>query len=1159
MAKKEEIVQKVFGDNSDTRGFITFLERMIKTFEITVKKLGGILEKKFNAKENFEKGKKAAKFTGNVLKILAKDTASFGKSKIEKTKAGSKLLGYFKGKTPDTTAPPQEEKKKGLLGKAADKMASKVSSALIRGKRKGLVAVGRGKQKLEEYDHKLEEKYNQIGQAVKEKSQPFVNKVKEGMSTAALAADILTKPAQTMFDKQQFRMDARSAEVQAEKDAVAANMEKMKNKPKEPNWLTKILGAISGVGSMITGFIGRFFGGKFLQGLKGLLFGKLGGKVMSAGWWAAKQAGKLGLRAMTSVGGMALRGAAMAAGTIVSSPVLLTATLVAGAAIGAYYLYKYMTRNKASNLEKLRLLQYGFGAAQEKLYYKIYGLEDILKDKIVYDPNRGVMSSKSDKETTIKIQELFDLKADDPKDAERISILKRWLQQRFLPVYLNHLNALNKIKPKFPTEDVNKLDPEQQQQYIQSLNVPTSIYNITKLPTKEAPDSTVTRDDIEKMLKIINDELALKIKNKPNVEDQNKPKTQVKEDKKQDPQKAQEEAKKYDDKEARMNAQKAQDNKDLTKAIEQPDTTPSAGKDSVNNTDKPNIATGPLVASNNSMVGIKLGKKVNYEGLHPKVKELFGGMAMEYYNLTGKSIPVGDAFRTYEQQYAAWKRDPSKAAKPGTSTHEHGVALDIDSLGGTADELEKLGLMKKYGFTRPIGQEKWHIEPAGVAINPAYAKQSPSKAQEVIEASIGKGGGGYGTLSNSIKKARDLNLQKALFKTDGNPVDVSSLMKQPVKTEVNPTKVDNPQTTATQNQTSTNEAPVNEPPRPQNTQTTPQINTQPVVKLEEPKVTQVQTSPLVDLSKMSTNDVDTAIRTASQITDVDYGLLNRIAEIESSKNARAANKNSTAKGLFQFIDSTWKDMIKKYGQKYNIPPDAKQENPLYSAIMGALYVKENLSYIKAKAGNTSIDDSTLAYIAHHYGREGAIKIALANQNTPNTPITAVVGAKAAAANAAEYRSPNGVKTVSQYVAYLRNKISKGVSSSAAVMDSSVNTADYKATPIPTAYTDNATQTSTSNNQAVNINKEKAPAPSYTPSTSAAPTQTTSTATNTPYQLDTSSMEKILNNQYDVLVKIYNTITTFSQNYKGPQPQAPAAIPSPKTKESKYAIDLSIAP
>jgi hypothetical protein len=88
----------------------------------------------------------------------------------------------------------------------------------------------------------------------------------------------------------------------------------------------------------------------------------------------------------------------------------------------------------------------------------------------------------------------------------------------------------------------------------------------------------------------------------------------------------------------------------------------------------------------------------NFEGLQPDMKLNFLNMAKEYFNKTGNNIQVNSG----------------KRSGGGRSVHDYGWAIDINS--NNANELEKMGLMGKYGFHRPLlhwnkKKEPWHIEP----------------------------------------------------------------------------------------------------------------------------------------------------------------------------------------------------------------------------------------------------------------------------------------------------------------------------------------------------------------------------------------------------------------------------------------------------------------
>ena len=87
--------------------------------------------------------------------------------------------------------------------------------------------------------------------------------------------------------------------------------------------------------------------------------------------------------------------------------------------------------------------------------------------------------------------------------------------------------------------------------------------------------------------------------------------------------------------------------------------------------------------------------------------------ADDYNSMTGKTVNVTSALRdTAKQQelYDAWISGKSKfpAGKPGTSRHERGLAIDVDL--AAANEMDRLGLLGKYGLSRPVAGDPIHIQ-----------------------------------------------------------------------------------------------------------------------------------------------------------------------------------------------------------------------------------------------------------------------------------------------------------------------------------------------------------------------------------------------------------------------------------------------------------------
>ena len=144
--------------------------------------------------------------------------------------------------------------------------------------------------------------------------------------------------------------------------------------------------------------------------------------------------------------------------------------------------------------------------------------------------------------------------------------------------------------------------------------------------------------------------------------------------------------------------------------------------------------------------------------------------------------------------------------------------------------------------------------------------------------------------------------------------------------------------------------------------------------------------------------------------------VNKIIGVESNGKSDAQNKDSTAGGQGQFINSTWLSMIKKYrpelargkskpqimGMKYNGQLNRE---------MTVAYTKENAAALN-KAGINSTEGNL--YLSHFSGVGTAIKALRAN---PNAHVSTVYGADAIAANP---KVLGGNKTVGDVIRWANN-------------------------------------------------------------------------------------------------------------------------------------------
>ena len=107
-----------------------------------------------------------------------------------------------------------------------------------------------------------------------------------------------------------------------------------------------------------------------------------------------------------------------------------------------------------------------------------------------------------------------------------------------------------------------------------------------------------------------------------------------------------------------------------------------------------------------------------------------------------------------------------------------------------------------------------------------------------------------------------------------------------------------------------------------------------------------------------------------------------IVGIESGWNPQAKNKNCTAGGLMQFLDST----ARAYGL-------ANKYDPFQSIDASIKYLKD------ARRMGIDVSNPGHAYLAWQQGPGGAKKILTAAARNPSSPIESIIGTKAAQLNA----------------------------------------------------------------------------------------------------------------------------------------------------------------
>jgi hypothetical protein len=150
--------------------------------------------------------------------------------------------------------------------------------------------------------------------------------------------------------------------------------------------------------------------------------------------------------------------------------------------------------------------------------------------------------------------------------------------------------------------------------------------------------------------------------------------------------------------------------------------------------------------------------------------------------------------------------------------------------------------------------------------------------------------------------------------------------------------------------------------------------------------------------------INSAIQAASRTTGTSFDFLLRTAARESAFDPTAKASTSSARGLFQFIDTTWLAMVKEEGPRYGLAQYASaidktasggyavgdpvkraeilklRDDPSVSALMAGALAGRNSDYLAANIGREPTSGEL--YIAHFLGASGARKLISLAQNQP---------------------------------------------------------------------------------------------------------------------------------------------------------------------------------
>lgn len=191
---------------------------------------------------------------------------------------------------------------------------------------------------------------------------------------------------------------------------------------------------------------------------------------------------------------------------------------------------------------------------------------------------------------------------------------------------------------------------------------------------------------------------------------------------------------------------------------------------------------------------------------------------------------------------------------------------------------------------------------------------------------------------------------------------------------------------------------------------------------------------LLDSLFNSGERVTAAIRSASQQTGISFDYLLKTAYRESALNPTAQASNSSARGLFQFIDTTWLATVKEDGPAFGLSQYANQiertgdgqyvvrdptaraqilklrDNPLIASNMAAAFSKRNANEIQSVLGRQPTEGEL--YIAHFLGANGAKRFLSLRAANPNASAVSAFP-EAARANKSIFYNSSGPRSVEE--------------------------------------------------------------------------------------------------------------------------------------------------
>ncbi|MEL7446513.1 MAG: transglycosylase SLT domain-containing protein [Pseudomonadota bacterium] len=209
-----------------------------------------------------------------------------------------------------------------------------------------------------------------------------------------------------------------------------------------------------------------------------------------------------------------------------------------------------------------------------------------------------------------------------------------------------------------------------------------------------------------------------------------------------------------------------------------------------------------------------------------------------------------------------------------------------------------------------------------------------------------------------------------------------------------------------------------------------------------------QVQPAEGLRAERATSVQQAIANAADRTSVEFDFLLAKAQLESALDPKAKARTSSASGLFQFIESTWLETMKRHGPRFGLgdisaqisvsstgrasvsDPGQRQailalrNDPQISSYMAAGFAEDNRAQLLPVLGREP--HSSEMYLAHFLGAGGASKFLGAMQSNPNQSAADLFPRPAAANRPVFYNRDGSDRSLAEVLQLFDGKLDRAM-------------------------------------------------------------------------------------------------------------------------------------